>query len=237
MSIRALACILLLAAASAQAAAPAKKKAPPEAPPQELDLDAMARAKDVDAQKTPPQDAAAETSTAEPADAAASETANAEPAAAAANAEAEKTESQDAQSRPESASAASKPSENAAQDAVALTPPIDAKEKRLASACLSRSTTLLDAAQKGDFATATKDFDAKMRSALPQAKFKETWSSLAQFGVLQARGEAHPAKGEGYFIVMTPLIFEKSTLVAQVACGSDGRVAGFYVKPLSAVQQ
>lgn len=230
MSIRALACVLLLAAASAQAAAPAKKKAPPEAPPQELDLDAMARAKDVDAQKTPTQDAAADTATT---DAATSEAASTEPTATEATAN---TESKSAEPTSAPAPAASKPGENAAQDAVALTPPIDAKEKRLATSCESRSTTLLDAAQKGDFAAASKDFDAKMRSALPPAKFKETWESLAQFGALQARGQAHPAKGEGYFIVMTPLIFEKATLVAQVACGSDARIAGFYVKPLSAVQ-
>lgn len=234
MSIRALACVLLLAAASAQAAAPAKKKAPPEAPPQELDLDAMARAKDVDAQKTPPQDAATEEpSTTEPAATATTGAADTEPAptAATADADAKKTES-----AAEPAAAANKPDEHAAQDAVALTPPIDAKEKRLATSCESRSTTLLDAAQKGDFDAASKDFDAKMRSALPPAKFKETWESLAQFGALQARGQAHPAKGEGYFIVMTPLIFEKATLVAQVACGSDARIAGFYVKPLSALQ-
>ena len=28
---------------------------------------------------------------------------------------------------------------------------------------------------------------------------------------------------------MIPLIFEKTNLVAQIACGSDGRIAGFHV--------
>jgi hypothetical protein len=28
------------------------------------------------------------------------------------------------------------------------------------------------------------------------------------------------------------MVFEKANLYAQVSCGSDGRVAGFYVKPL-----
>lgn len=234
MSIRALACLLLLVAASAQAAAPAKKKPEPAAPPQEIDVDAMARAKDVDAQNA----AAQKTADAPATDSASTPTTGAtetEPPAteAAAAGTESKPEGESTQAQP----AETKSAEDQLQDALALTPPIDAQEKRIAAACESRSSGLLDAAQKGDFATATKDFDAKMRSALPPAKFKKTWDSLAQFGALQARGQAHPAKGEGYFIVMTPLIFEKANLVSQVTCGNDGRVAGFYVKPLSAVQQ
>ena len=31
---------------------------------------------------------------------------------------------------------------------------------------------------------------------------------------------------------LVPLVFEKANLYAQVSCGSDGRIAGFYVKPL-----
>lgn len=231
MSIRALACLLLLAVASAQAATPAKRKAEP-APPQDIDVDAMARAKDVGAQPTPTGEAATET-TAEPK----AEPAPAEPGdhpadAVPATNEAPATAAGGAPAAPTAVSGKA-----AAQDPLALTPPIDAQEKRLATSCESRSTRLLDAAQKGDFATATKDFDAKMRGAMPTPKFKETWGQLAQFGTLQARGQSHPAKGEGYFIVMTPLIFEKATLVAQVACGSDGRVAGFHVKPLSVLKQ
>lgn len=229
MSIRVPACLLLLAFASAQAATPAKQKSEPAAPPQDIDVDAMARAKDAAAQ-TPPVDGNATDATpieqTEPAQAGpASESTAAEPAAT----QAAKTESPPAAAPSEPPAGTEK-----SQDALALTPPIDAQEKRLATSCESRSKNLLDAAQKGDFAAASKDFDAKMRGAMPVPKFKETWGSLAQFGTLQARGQSHPAKGEGYYIVMTPLIFEKATLVAQVACGSDGRIAGFYVKPLAA---
>jgi hypothetical protein len=237
MSIRALACLLLLAVASAQAATPAKRKAESAAPPQEIDVDAMARAKDAGAQPPPAEGTAAE---APPAQA---EPAPTEPAATPAAGEAAAAEpaaTQDA--APESAAAQSPApaapktaaEQGKSQDALALTPPIDAQEKRLAASCESRSKNLLDSAQKGDFAAASKDFDAKMRGAMPAPKFKETWGQLAQFGALQARGQSHPAKGEGYFIVMTPLIFEKATLVAQIACGSDGRIAGFHVKPLAA---
>jgi hypothetical protein len=70
-----------------------------------------------------------------------------------------------------------------------------------------------------------------MRTALPPPKLKEAWEQLAQFGKLDARGQSHLGTGDGYTIVMIPLIFEKANLVAQVACGTDGRIAGFYVKP------
>lgn len=105
-------------------------------------------------------------------------------------------------------------------------------EKSLAAACEARATSLLDAAQKGDYERATRDFDAKMHTALPAAKLGHAWESLAQFGALQARGQAHPSRGDGYIAITIPLIFDKANLYAQVACGSDGRVAGFYVKPL-----
>lgn len=105
-------------------------------------------------------------------------------------------------------------------------------EKSLAAACEARATSLLDAAQKGDYEGATRDFDAKMRTGLPPAKFGQAWESLAQFGAFQARGQAHPMKGDGYIAITIPLIFDKANLYAQIACGSDGRVAGFYVKPL-----
>jgi len=217
---RPLGLLLCLSISTAFAAAPAKKPPPPPADPapQEIDVDAMARAKDVDAQ--------AAAASAEPA-AAPTESA----AAPTADAAAAQSETGATVPAPQASSA------DAAANAPALTPPaIDPQEKRQAGGCESRAKSLLDAAQKGDFATASRDFDAKMRGALPPDKFKEIWNSLSQFGTLQARGQSHPGKGEGYFIVMTPLIFAKATLVSQVACGSDGLIAGFNVKPLSAVQ-
>jgi len=210
--------LLCLSISTAFAAAPAKKPPPPPADPapQEIDVDAMARAKDVDAQ--------AAAANAAPTESAAAPTADTAAAAA-------QSETGAAATAPQASSA------DAAANAPALTPPaIDPQEKRQAGGCESRAKSLLDAAQKGDFATASRDFDAKMRGALPPDKFKEIWNSLSQFGTLQARGQSHPGKGEGYFIVMTPLIFAKATLVSQVACGSDGLIAGFNVKPLSAVK-
>lgn len=76
-----------------------------------------------------------------------------------------------------------------------------------------------------------------MRTALPVPKFREKWQSLAQFGALEARGQPHPATLDGYIAVTIPLVFDKANLYAQVACGSDGRIAGFYVKPLQLPSQ
>ncbi|HEY0180671.1 MAG TPA: DUF3887 domain-containing protein [Dokdonella sp.] len=211
MSIRSLAWLLLFAAAYASAAPPDRSAPPPHEPaPEDVDVDALARAKDVGATPAAPADAAA----ARAQDGAAAPAPVAAPAPAA-----------------EAAPTA------AAAPPAAGTVPIHPQDKRNAAGCESRAKSLLDAAEKGDFDTAARDFDAKMRSAAPPDKLRSIWDALAtQFGTLQARGQSHPGQGEGYYLVMTPLIYEKATLVAQVACGSDGLIAGFYVKPLSAVQ-
>ncbi len=221
MSIRMLPWVLLIGASCAYAAPPEKAEiAPTNTAPTttDIDVDALARAKDVDANTA--------TNAANATDAAST---NAEQSAPV-------TTNEPAPSAPEEASAEqAAPAVAADPSTVPMSPQAptaEAPEVRLAAACEARATALLDAAQKGDYAAATSDFDAKMRSALPVAKFKAAWESLAQFGTLQARGQSHPATGEGYLVVTTPLIFEKKNLYAQVACGSDGRIAGFFVKPL-----
>lgn len=217
----------LLACAAAHAA-PKKKHAPAPAnaaAAQEVDVDAMARAKD--GKPTEPAEKPADATG--PASTAGSEgmptaEAAAAPAAAAAEDVSDKA----------SADTAATPADAAMERPSPLAPPAAPTDidKSIAAGCESRATSLLDAAQKGDYAGATRDFDAKMRSALPPPKFKQAWESLAQFGALQGRGQAHPMKGDGYIAITIPLIFDKKNLYAQVACGSDGRVAGFYIKPL-----
>lgn len=102
--------------------------------------------------------------------------------------------------------------------------------------CRQRAEDLLDAAERGDYGAATREFDASMKAALPAAKFGEAWQSLGQFGKLQARGQSHPGMGQGYYVVTIPLVFEKANLYAQIACNGEGAIAGFYVKPLDAHQ-
>lgn len=215
--------------------------APPDAPvpADEIDVDAMARAKDVKAggDAVAPAPAAGDEAAAAEAPAPAAEEAT--PAAAEA-AEAPPSGEADATTGaapdpaaatgvdPKPAAAATTDGPVQATDAA----PAETGQRRLADACSARANALLDAAQKQDYEKATRDFDAKMRTALPATKFREAWESLAQFGAFKARGQSHPATQEGYIAVTIPLVFEKANLYAQVACGSDGRVAGFYVKPL-----
>jgi Protein of unknown function (DUF3887) len=272
---------LLLAGMSLAHADPPKKpahaKAPAEAvqPPDQIDVDAMARAKDVDSaassDQSPPADAtqvdasapagasASGETTAAPADSAAAETPQAAPAETDADtgtgaSQAPATDMSPttaAEPVPEPGAAASAtpetPVDSAASDAAAepadtTTPAADAAAtapvitpdealRSIAAGCESRATSLLDEAEKADYESVTRDFDAKMRSALPPPKFKEQWESLGRFGKLVARGQSHVGTGEGYTIVIIPLIFEKKNLVAQIACGSDGRIAGFHVAP------
>lgn len=231
MLIRMLVLALLLGASHAHAAP--KKHKPAAVPAQEtaatpdaIDVDAMARAKDANANAAAPADAPAQSAVTDaPAANTPADAPKEKEAAPSAQAEAAPTTNDAA--TPEASSTGVPP---------LLAPTPDDSERRLASACEARATALLDAAQKGDYAGATKDFDAKMHTALPPAKFKQTWESLEKFGVLTARGQTHLAKGDGYIAVTIPLLFEKANLYAQVACGSDGRIAGFYVKPLNVPQ-
>jgi len=194
--------------------------------PESLDVDAMARAKDeaaaapADADTPPPSDATPAPEAA-PAEVAAPATPPSEtpppieaPPATEASAPAEPAPAAEPQAK-----TPTEPAESAA----------DAEAKSIAASCIARSANLLDDAQKADFGNATRDFDAKMRTDMPAPKFKQQWDSLAQFGKLVARGQAHVSSGQGYTLVMIPLIFEKTNLVAQVACGTDGRIAGFHV--------
>ena len=224
MRIRLLALTLLIGAAPAFAAppksAPPKKATPTEQTPETIDVDALARSKD----GTPESETASaqETPAAPPADTdVSSETPASQEVAP------ETAAPADANATSNAAPAIETPSP---ADAPALQPPPPTPtEKSIAAGCEARASGLVENAQKANYGEATRDFDAVMRSALPPAKFKLQWESLSQFGALTARGPSHLGKGDGYTIVMIPLIFDKANLVAQIACGSDGRVAGFHV--------
>lgn len=240
MWIRSFALLVLLASSAIGAA-------PPDAPTpvEEIDVDAMARAKDVKADGeavSPPPATDATAAVAEPQaqadEGVASDTAGAD-AAAAEPEDVAGAPTGDADTGEADATQADAAAPEAATPAAVDAPAADtpAAERRLADACTARANALLDAAQKQDYEKATRDFDAKMRTALPVPKFREAWQSLAQFGALEARGQPHPATLDGYIAVTIPLVFDKANLYAQVACGSDGRIAGFYVKPLQLPSQ
>lgn len=234
MTLRILAFALLACAAAASAAPPktSPKASPPSDPATDaIDVDAMARAKDVDGAQ--PADADAPAPDAAPAETTTPAASAAEPAES--PAPDDTSAPSDAPMPAEAPAASETPSSETASPAPAAmaAPPAQSDEefalRSTAAGCLSRATNLLDDAEKADYGNATRDFDAKMRTDLPAPKFKQQWESLGQFGKLVARGQSHLGTGEGYTMVMIPLIFEKTNLVAQIACGSDGRIAGFHV--------
>lgn len=229
MSIRVLALALLASVSLAHAAppdsAPSSADDETKAAPETIDVDAMARAKDAAAATPAPADAPP-SSAQDAAPPAAARATVPPPQAPPLEAPPSDSAMPAPASAPETAHATEKPlAAPPAEPAL----PEDAVEKSIAAGCRSRAASLLDDAEKADYGNATRDFDAKMRTSMPAPKFKQQWESLAQFGKLVARGQSHVGKGEGYTIVMIPLIFEKTNLVAQIACGTDGRIAGFHV--------
>lgn len=97
-------------------------------------------------------------------------------------------------------------------------------------ACTTKATALLDALDKGDYAGAETDFSAPMRSGLTTDQLKAGWEALPQkFGARGVRGASQNSTSDGYVVITVPLAFQNGNLAAQVACGADGRIAGFHV--------
>lgn len=118
-----------------------------------------------------------------------------------------------------------------ASGAHAVAAAAEASARRI-EACGERSAALLAALGKDDYAAATADFDAQMKSLLGPQKLAATWTAItAQFGKLQSLGPAQSVMYGDDPMVVTPVRFEKAGLTAQVACDADGRIAGFHLQP------
>jgi hypothetical protein len=101
-------------------------------------------------------------------------------------------------------------------------------------ACAQLASTFLDDLEKGDISAAAAYFDERMKSGVGEAKLREVWQSLGnQFGKPESRGQPQTVLYQGMPVVGTPLHFEKGDLVSQVTCDHEGKIAGFYIRPLS----
>ncbi|TAM92947.1 MAG: DUF3887 domain-containing protein [Rhodanobacteraceae bacterium] len=101
-------------------------------------------------------------------------------------------------------------------------------------ACGHLSDAMLGALDKGEYKAATSDFDARMQAGLDPGKLAKVWASVGtQLGKLETRGTPQTVMYEGIPVITTPLQFEKGNLAAQVACDNDGKVAGFYLRPVA----
>lgn len=98
--------------------------------------------------------------------------------------------------------------------------------------CRKHSEQLLDDLAAGEYARSGRAFNQTMKQALPADKLQAAWESLLpQFGRPTQRADPKGMHKDGLAVIYTPLRFERATLISQVACDSDGRIAGFYVVP------
>jgi len=101
-------------------------------------------------------------------------------------------------------------------------------------ACINLSNALLDAFDKGDFKTATSNFDSQMLAVVDAPKLAEVQKSInGQFGKLESRGTPQSVMYQGMAVASTPMHYAKGDLAAMVACDEDGKVAGFRVHPVA----
>ena len=94
---------------------------------------------------------------------------------------------------------------------------------------------LLDRLDAGAYAEAEAMFSPEMAAAVPAAKLQAVWEALpAQAGKANGRGDAKPTPGASGTLVEIPLQYEKASLLAKIAVGTDGKVIGFMVQPAPA---
>jgi hypothetical protein len=100
-------------------------------------------------------------------------------------------------------------------------------------ACGQMAHGFLDDLGHGDFKSAASNFDAKMQAAVTATRLGETWHSVGtRFGKLESRGDPQTVMVRGTPVVSTPLHFAKGDVVSQLACDEDGRISGFYIRPV-----
>ena len=127
----------------------------------------------------------------------------------------------------QSASAMAPPATSPGQSANALSPQASAAA---IESCNGKMHALLAALDKGDYQGAEMDFDDTMKAGLTPDKLQQAWQSLpAKFGQPVSRGTPHNSMSNGYVVITMPMTYRNGNLAAQVACGADGKIAGFHV--------
>lgn len=98
--------------------------------------------------------------------------------------------------------------------------------------CELVSLDLLDALGRGDYAAAQALFAPALADALPEAQLRTLWTDTAdRQGALRTAGRPHGGRVNGRSEVFVPLMFEKSTVTADVVCDGDGRISAFRLTP------
>lgn len=96
----------------------------------------------------------------------------------------------------------------------------------------ARATALLDAMVRGDFASATRHFDDKMKQGLAPEKLQEIWKGLtAQAGAFQRQAGTRTQTQGAHRLVFVTTQFEKVRLDMQVTFDAQGQIAGLFFVP------
>ena len=91
---------------------------------------------------------------------------------------------------------------------------------------------MVDSMAKGDFASATKDFDATMNAALPAEKLGQSWAQVtAQIGAFKSRTGSREAQEAGFQTVHVTCQFEKIPIDIKVVFDKDGKIGGLLGSP------
>ena len=82
------------------------------------------------------------------------------------------------------------------------------------------------------FATAVEQFDSTMKTALPETKLAETWTSVqAQVGPFKQAGAARSEKRGDFTVVVVTCDFQNLALDVSVVFDQQKRVAGLFFAP------
>ncbi|MCE5315070.1 alpha/beta fold hydrolase [bacterium] len=97
---------------------------------------------------------------------------------------------------------------------------------------VTKSQAVLDSITKGDFNSATVDFDPVMKSQMSSDQLRNVWQGIIQqCGVLKRECESRFTREAGFDTVFVPCEFEKITLDMKVVFNSDGKIGGLWFVP------
>jgi len=86
------------------------------------------------------------------------------------------------------------------------------------------------------FATAVEQFDDTMKTALPEPKLQETWTSvLTQVGPFKQAGSARVETRGAFTVVVVTCDFQKAAVDVSVVFDQEKRVAGLFFAPAKKV--
>lgn len=98
--------------------------------------------------------------------------------------------------------------------------------------CEQTSHDLLDALGRGDYDAAQALFTPALAADLPAAQLRTLWTDTAdRQGALRTAGRPHGGRVNGRSEVFVPLMFEKSTVTADVVCDAGGQIEAFRLTP------